>query len=93
MADTILTTDRSGNLAANSLLSTKLFIPQARHLQDVLPRPRLVERLKTAIAPANPYSPLPAGFGKTIFDRVDTPQRTLRLLGLLMKPIMTLPAF
>ena len=45
MADSVATTDRSHNLVTNSLLSTKLFIPQVHHLQDVLPRPRLVERL------------------------------------------------
>ena len=65
MADTISTIHRSGNLAANSLLSTKLFIPQARHLQDVLPRPRLIERLKIGLSRTLTFISAPAGFGKT----------------------------
>jgi LuxR family transcriptional regulator, maltose regulon positive regulatory protein len=65
MAETVSTLDRSGNLAANALLSTKLFIPQARHLQDVLPRPRLVERLKTELSGKLTLISAPAGFGKT----------------------------
>jgi LuxR family transcriptional regulator, maltose regulon positive regulatory protein len=65
MADTVATIHRSGNLASNSLLSTKLFIPQARHLQDVLPRPRLVERLKAGLSRKLTFISAPAGFGKT----------------------------
>jgi len=47
---TVATTDRQGGLATYSLLSTKLFIPQTRHLQELLPRPRLVERLQAGLA-------------------------------------------
>jgi LuxR family maltose regulon positive regulatory protein len=65
MAETVSTIDSSGSLAANSLLSTKLFIPQARHLPDVLLRPRLVERLKTGLSRRLTLISAPAGFGKT----------------------------
>jgi LuxR family maltose regulon positive regulatory protein len=65
MAETVSTIDRSGNLAATSLLSTKLFIPQARWLQDVLPRPRLVERLQSGLSCKLTLISAPAGFGKT----------------------------
>lgn len=65
MADTILTIDHSGNLAANSLLSTKLFIPQMRYLQDILPRPRLTDRLKSGLSRQLTLISAPAGFGKT----------------------------
>lgn len=65
MAETSSTIDRSSNSPANSLLSTKLFIPQARHLQDVLPRPRLVERLQSGISRRLTLISAPAGFGKT----------------------------
>jgi LuxR family maltose regulon positive regulatory protein len=65
LAETVSTIDRSGNLAANALLSTKLFIPQARQLQDILPRPRLAERLKSGLARKLTLISAPAGFGKT----------------------------
>ncbi|MCL4303585.1 MAG: helix-turn-helix transcriptional regulator [Anaerolineae bacterium] len=65
MADTNLPTDHAGNLAATSLLSTKLFIPQARQLHDVLPRPRLVERVKAGLSGRLTLISAPAGFGKT----------------------------
>ncbi len=61
MAETISTPDHS----ATSLLSTKLFIPQVRQLHDVLPRPRLVERLKTGLSGRLTLISAPAGFGKT----------------------------
>lgn len=66
MADTVTTIDRPGALAANSLLSTKLFIPQARYLHDVLPRPRLVERLQSGLSRKLTLISAPAGYGKTI---------------------------
>lgn len=65
MAETIPIIDRSNNLAVNTLLSTKLFIPQARHLQDVLPRPRLIEQLQTGLSCPLTLISAPAGFGKT----------------------------
>ncbi|MCG3207616.1 MAG: HTH-type transcriptional regulator MalT [Anaerolineae bacterium] len=65
MADVSLTSDHSGNGAAYSLLNTKLFIPQARHLQDVLPRPRLIEQLKNGVSRRLTLISAPAGFGKT----------------------------
>lgn len=65
MAETVSTIDRSGNLAANSLLSTKLFIPQARQLHGVLPRPHLVERIQTGLTGKLTLISAPAGFGKT----------------------------
>jgi len=65
MADTVLPTDRSGHPAAASLLSTKLFIPQARQLHDLLPRPRLVERLQAGLSRRLTLVSAPAGFGKT----------------------------
>jgi LuxR family maltose regulon positive regulatory protein len=65
MAETVSTIDRSSNLAANSLLSTKLFIPQARQLQDVLPRLRLVEQLQMGLTRKLTLISAPAGFGKT----------------------------
>ncbi|MBE7554704.1 MAG: helix-turn-helix transcriptional regulator [Anaerolineales bacterium] len=65
MADTVSTIDHSTNLVAGSLLSTKLFIPQARQLQDILPRPRLVERLKTGLSRKLTLISTPVGFGKT----------------------------
>ncbi|GAB4413159.1 MAG: LuxR C-terminal-related transcriptional regulator [Anaerolineae bacterium] len=65
MADTVLPTDRSGHPAAASLLSTKLFIPQARQLHDILPRPRLVERLQAGLSGRLTLVSAPAGFGKT----------------------------
>jgi LuxR family transcriptional regulator, maltose regulon positive regulatory protein len=66
MADTSSTSDRSGVLATNSLLSTKLFIPQAQQLQDLLPRPRLVERLSQGLARKLTLISAPAGYGKTM---------------------------
>lgn len=66
MADTVTTIDHPGALAANSLLSTKLFIPQARYLHDVLPRPRLVERLQRGLSRKLTLISAPAGYGKTI---------------------------
>ncbi|MCQ3972473.1 MAG: LuxR family transcriptional regulator [Anaerolineae bacterium] len=65
MADTVLSTDRSGHPAAASLLSTKLFIPQAGQLHDILPRPRLVERLQAGLSRRLTLVSAPAGFGKT----------------------------
>ena len=65
MAEAASTIDQSGKLAINSLLSTKLFIPQARHLHAVLPRPRLVERLKAGLLRKLTLISAPAGFGKT----------------------------
>jgi len=65
MAETISPIARSSNLAANAFLSTKLFIPQARQLQDVLPRPRLVEQLQTGLTRKLTLISAPAGFGKT----------------------------
>ena len=91
MAEAVSTIDRSGNLAANSLLSTKLFIPQARHLQDVLPRPRLVERLKSGLSRKLTLISAPAGFGKTtlLAEWIPHSERS-RLPGSpWMKPIMT----
>ena len=66
MADSVATTDRSHNLVTNSLLSTKLFIPQVHHLQDVLPRPRLVERLQHGLTRKLTLISAPAGYGKTM---------------------------
>src|SRR5262245_29580358 len=65
MAETVPIIDRSDNLAVNTLLSTKLFIPQARQLQDSLPRLRLVERLQTGLTRQLTLISAPAGFGKT----------------------------
>lgn len=65
MAEIVSTIDRSGNPAINSLLNTKLYIPQVRHLPDVLPRPRLVDRLQNGLARKLTLISAPAGFGKT----------------------------
>jgi len=46
-----------------TLLSTKLFIPQVR--RGTVPRPRLVEKLKTALSSSLTLISAPAGFGKT----------------------------
>ncbi len=76
MADSVATTDRSRNLVINSLLSTKLFIPQARHLQEVLPRPRLVERLQHGLTRKLTLISAPAGYGKTMLLAEWIPQST-----------------
>src|SRR5262245_29504921 len=66
MADAVTPTDRSGTLPATSLLSTKLFIPQPRHLHDLLPRPRLAERLEAGLSRKLTLISAPAGYGKTM---------------------------
>ena len=45
------------------LLRTKLFIPQAR--ANLVPRPRLVERLNTGLDKKLTLIVVPGGFGKT----------------------------
>jgi LuxR family maltose regulon positive regulatory protein len=46
-----------------TLLATKLFIPQVR--RGTVPRPRLVEKLETALSNSLTLVSAPAGFGKT----------------------------
>jgi LuxR family maltose regulon positive regulatory protein len=65
VADTTPTINSSGNVISGSLLSTKLFIPQAGQLHDILPRPRLLERLTTGLSGKLTLISAPAGFGKT----------------------------
>lgn len=77
MAETVPIIDPSNHLAANALLSTKLFIPQARQLHDMLSRPRLVERLKTGLTRQLTLLSAPAGFGKTTLLTEWIPQSDL----------------
>src|SRR5262245_15344858 len=65
MANYASNLDRSGILAANSLLSTKLFTPQVRPFNDFLPRPRLTDRLTSGLARKLTLISAPAGYGKT----------------------------
>jgi len=65
MNDPAASVDHAAQVAANALLRTKLFIPQVRHLQEVLPRPRLVERLQHGLARKLTLISAPAGYGKT----------------------------
>ncbi|MCE7988421.1 MAG: LuxR family transcriptional regulator [Caldilinea sp. CFX5] len=66
MADTTATPNNAANLAVTALLRTKLFAPQVQHLQELLPRPRLVERLASGLPRKLTLVSAPAGYGKTI---------------------------
>jgi LuxR family maltose regulon positive regulatory protein len=70
MADTIPTINSSADSISSSLLITKLFIPQVRQLHDVLPRPRLIERLTTRLSRKLTLISAPASFGKTTLVHV-----------------------
>lgn len=47
----------------NPILATKLYIPPSR--PDLVPRPRLIERLNEGLARKLTLISAPAGFGKT----------------------------
>jgi hypothetical protein len=74
MAETVSAIDSSGSLAANSLLSTQLFIPQARHLPDVLLRPRLVEQLQAGLSRRLTLISAPRLWQNHPSGRVDPPE-------------------
>ena len=48
---------------SNPILATKLYIPPSR--PDLVPRPRLIERLNEGLARKLTLISAPAGFGKT----------------------------
>ena len=53
-----------GAAGPDALLATKLHIPRARY--DLVPRPRLADRLTEALAGELTLVCAPAGFGKTM---------------------------
>ena len=65
MTEGVSTIPRTGNLPTPALLSTKLFIPQVRHGQAILPRPRLFDRLTAGLSTNLTLISAPAGSGKT----------------------------
>ncbi|RIK35432.1 MAG: LuxR family transcriptional regulator, partial [Chloroflexi bacterium] len=82
MTVTVSKMDRPGSPAAHSFLSTKFFIPQARQPQDVLPRPRLIERLQAGLARKLTLISAPAGYGKTMLLAEWMPQIERRVAWL-----------
>ncbi|MCB0195073.1 MAG: hypothetical protein KDJ65_24210 [Anaerolineae bacterium] len=67
MTETVSPIKHAGNLNATSILSTKLFIPQARPSQEVLSRSHLIDRLQSGLSRRLTLISAPAGFGKTTF--------------------------
>jgi LuxR family maltose regulon positive regulatory protein len=79
--DIVSLIDQRGNLTGNSLLTTKLFIPQLPSTQDVLPRPRLIRQLNGGLHRKLTLISAPAGFGTTTLLAEWIPQSERRVTG------------
>ena len=66
MADTAAILNNADQRGGAVLLPTKLFMPQVEHQTDLLPRPRLVERLQGGLTRKLTLVSAPAGYGKTM---------------------------